>query len=176
MKVRISIVFFVALFISIFIPLMASANESEYSVYINGKELNSDYAPITKNNAVYVPLWAVLGQLNMSTEDYNGVLKINHPNRILMVISDQNILTYIGRKGDVHSTRLEYPIISENYVMYTPLTFLSEYFDMQVAYGENGRIDITIGDLSKDVAWATPKGYNYTLDTIAKKFKLYKLN
>ncbi|MEK3723596.1 stalk domain-containing protein [Paenibacillus sp. FSL H8-0034] len=169
MKSRFSFVFFIVLLITILVPVSASANESDYTVYINDKQLKTENAPITRDNAIYVPLWSVLGQLNMSAEDNNGVLKINHPYRILLIKSDQNMMTYFGRGMDEHNTRLDYPIISQDYVLYAPLTFLSEYLNMQIAYGENGRIDITAGDFSKDISWTTLSKNKYTIDTAAKK-------
>lgn len=170
MKSRFSFVFFIVLLITILVPVSASANESDYTVYINDKQLKTENAPITRDNAIYVPLWSVLGQLNMSAEDNNGVLKINHPYRILLIKSDQNMMTYFGRGMDEHNTRLDYPIISQDYVLYAPLTFLSEYLNMQIAYGENGRIDITAGDFSKDISWTTLSKNKYTIDTAAKNY------
>ncbi|MEC0227280.1 stalk domain-containing protein [Paenibacillus alba] len=130
------------------VPVSALANDSEYEVYVNNKLMKSEYPPISHNNAVYVPLWSLLGQLNMSAKDYSGVLRINHPYRTLLVKADQNMMTYFGRNMDIQYTRLEYPIITKDYVMYVPLVFLGDYLDMKIAYGENGRIDITSADLS----------------------------
>lgn len=137
---------------SLIIPSNVSA-ESKYTVYVNGKQLESKYDPIVYNDAVYVPLWSLLGQLNMSAEPYGDILRINHPYRILLIRADQNMMTYYGRDMGVHYARLDYPIITQNYVMYVPLVFLGDYLDMQVAYNDDGRIDITASDFSKGVSW-----------------------
>ncbi|OPH57686.1 hypothetical protein BC351_04000 [Paenibacillus ferrarius] len=150
------------------VPVSAFAKDSEYEVYVNNKLMKSEYPPISHNNAVYVPLWSLLGQLNMSAKDYSGVLRINHPYRTLLVKADQNMMTYFGRNMDIKYARLEYPIITQDYVMYVPLVFLGDYLDMKIAYGENGRIDITSADLSKDVSW----GKDYDIEKAAKQLNL----
>ncbi|WP_375790275.1 stalk domain-containing protein [Paenibacillus agricola] len=169
---RLKIMFFVVLCLSVLIPLIASAEESEYTVYINDKQLETEYAQISKDNAIHVPFWDVIGQLNMSAEYNNEVLKINHPYRILLVSPDSNMMTYFGRGMEEHQTRLEYPIISQDDVLYVPLAFLSDYLDMQIAYSDDGRIDITAGDFSKDVAWTTASKEKAKIDTAAKKLNL----
>lgn len=145
-----------------------SGAESEYHIYLNKEALTSDYTPILHNSAVYVPLWSVLGQLKMSAEDIGGVLRINHPNRVLLTRADQNRMTYFGRNMEAHNVRLDYPLITKDYVMYAPLVFLADYLDMQISYGEGGRIDITSGNSSKNVSWGTKN----VITDAAKQLKL----
>ncbi|MCP1309956.1 stalk domain-containing protein [Paenibacillus tyrfis] len=124
-----------------------------YKIYINGSYLKSDYAPIVRNNAVYVPLWAVLGKVNASAQAVDGVIRINHPSRILLLRANSNLLTYYGGKMDSHTVRLDFPPISENDVIYVPLVFLTDYMDMKIVWGEQQRVDLTVGDLSKNNTW-----------------------
>ena len=83
----------------------------------------------------------MVNQQAWSAESYSGVLRVNHPYRVLLIRADQNMITYFGRSMDVHYTRLDYPIITKDDVMYVPLAFLGDYLNMQVAYGDNGRIE-----------------------------------
>ncbi|SCW84542.1 MORN repeat-containing protein [Paenibacillus tianmuensis] len=124
-----------------------------YKIYINGSYLKSDYAPIVRNNSVYVPLWAVLGKVNASAQDVDGVIRINHPNRILLLRANSNLLTYYGDKMDSYTVRLDFPPILENNVIYVPLAFLKDYMDMKIVWGEQQRVDLTVGDLSKNNTW-----------------------
>ncbi|MEK3917281.1 stalk domain-containing protein [Paenibacillus sp. FSL H7-0331] len=165
-------VLFMFLLVYIFVPLNASANESEYTVFINGQQLNTEYVPVIRNNAIFIPLWDVIGQLKMSAEDKNGVIRINHPSRVLLIVPDQTMMTYFGSGMDEHNTRLEYSIISQDYVLYAPLTFLSEYLDMQIAYGEDGKIDITTGNFSKDISWTTVSKNKQKIEMAASILKL----
>ncbi|SFM16869.1 hypothetical protein SAMN03159341_1197 [Paenibacillus sp. 1_12] len=157
---------------SLISPMSALADESNYTVYINNKKLDSEHSPFVENNIIYVPLWSVLGHLNMSAEDYDGVLRINHPYRILLIKADQNLMTYFGTSMEVNSARLDYPVVSKDYVLYAPLVFLQDYLDMQIAYGENDRIDITAGDYNKGVSWANSNSNKNTIVRSAKQLKL----
>ncbi|MCR8631955.1 stalk domain-containing protein [Paenibacillus radicis (ex Xue et al. 2023)] len=157
---------------SLISPMSALADKSNYTVYINNKKLDSEHSPFVENNIIYVPLWSVLGHLNMSAEDYEGVLRINHPYRILLIKADQNLMTYFGTSMEVNSVRLDYPVVSKDYVLYAPLVFLQDYVDMQIAYGEDGRIDIIAGDYSKGVSWANTYGKKLTIERSAKQLKL----
>jgi hypothetical protein len=139
-----------------------------YQVYINSGYLKSDYAPITRNDAVYLPLWDVLGKLNISAEPVDGIVRINLPSRILLLRADSNLMSYYGRSMDPHSARLKYQPISENDVIYVPLVFLTDYMDMKVAWGEQQRIDITAEDLSKNASWGNKK----TISDGIKQLKL----
>ncbi|MEK8129304.1 copper amine oxidase N-terminal domain-containing protein [Paenibacillus filicis] len=129
------------------------AGAQGYQIYVNGSYLQSDFAPIVRNNAVHVPLWSLLGKLKISAESVDGILRINLPQRILLIRSDSSLMTYYGRGMDEHGARLEYPPISEQDVIYVPVAFLTEYMDMKAAWGDNHRIDLTAADLSKDASW-----------------------
>ncbi|GAA4845446.1 hypothetical protein GCM10023310_24240 [Paenibacillus vulneris] len=139
---------------------------NDYKIYVNGNYLTSDYPPIVRNDVVYLPLWALLGTLKMSAKPVGDVLRINHPNRVLLIGSDSNLITYFGNSMDQHSNRMEYPVISEQSVLYVPITFLPEYLDVQVAWGEGRRIDLTAGDLTKNTSWGVDNKINKTAEQL----------
>ncbi|MBP1991615.1 stalk domain-containing protein [Paenibacillus eucommiae] len=129
--------------------------KDNYKIYVNGDYLKSEYPPIVRNNVVYVPLWALLGKVKLSAEQVDGFLKINHPKQVILVGSNSNLSATVSQNQDWHYNRMEYPIISENYVMYAPVSFLIKELDIKAAWGSDRRIDLTAGDLSKDIDWST---------------------
>ncbi|TBL78221.1 stalk domain-containing protein [Paenibacillus thalictri] len=131
-----------------------------YKIYVNGNYLKSDYPPIVRNDVVYIPLWPLLSELRMSAQPLEGVLRINHPNRIILVGSNNDLISYFGRGMDPHTSRMDYPILSEQDVLYAPVPFLTDYLDIQAAWGEDRRIDLTAGDFSKDVSWGDKNKIN----------------
>ena len=150
-------------------PFSAHA-DTTHPIFVNKVPLKGDYGAIVENDEIYVPMWALLGQLNMSAEvaiKEDGMIRINHPHRVLLVVPDSNLIAYFGTSMDKHSARLDYPIITKDYVEYVPLKFLSDYLDMQIAWGDNGRIDITAGDFSKNVSWVD----EYTVTRAAKRLE-----
>lgn len=139
----------------------------EYKIYVNGNYLKSDYPPIVRDDVIYIPLWALLGNLKISAKPIGDVLRINHPNRIVLIGSNSNLITYFGSGMELHEGRMDYPIISEKSVLYVPVSFLSEYLDIQVAWGKGHRIDLTAGDLTKNVSW----GVDGKINTAAEKLQ-----
>ncbi|WP_028553011.1 copper amine oxidase N-terminal domain-containing protein [Paenibacillus sp. UNC451MF] len=140
----------------------------DYKIYVNGDYLKSDYPPIVRNDVVYIPLWSLLSKLRMSAQPIGDVLRINHPNRIILIGSNSTAISYFGGKMDPHLDRMSYPIISEQEVLYAPISFLTDYLDMQTAWGDNHRIDITAGDFTKDISW----GDNNKINSAAKQLQL----
>jgi hypothetical protein len=146
----------------IMLPIMeeAPADTEEYKVFINSNYLKSDYAPITYNDAIYLPLMAIINKLTISSETVDDMIRINTPSRIIILRVDRDLMTYYDTDMIPHSARLEYPPISENGVTYVPLAFLTEYMDMKVIWGEQQRIDITAGEFRRNASWGNLKSIN----------------
>lgn len=140
----------------------------DYQIYVNGDYLKSDYPAIVRNDVIYIPLWALLGKLRMSAQPVEDVLRINHPNRIVLIGSNSNAITFYGKKMDPHASRMAYPIISEQDVLYAPISFLTDYLDIQAAWGDDRRIDLTAGDFTKDISW----GVDRIINAAAKQLQI----
>lgn len=128
------------------IPVQLAADH--FTIYVNGNYLNSDHAPIVRNDVVYLPLWALANQLRLSTEPIFDLLRINHPERTLLLGADSSLVTYYDQNKQLHQARLTYPTVVEQDVFYVPISFVTDYLNIQAAWGEHRRIDLTAPNFS----------------------------
>jgi hypothetical protein len=132
--------------------IVFAEEEAPYQIYINGEKFEYDYDPIVENDAIYVPMWGLLGKL----------MRFDLPKRILYSNVNSNIMYNIELTRANFTTkdgfekafeRAEYPLISKNSVIYMPLTFLTTYMDITVNWGEDNKIDLTAGSFDTDTPW-----------------------
>ncbi|MEI7026871.1 stalk domain-containing protein [Paenibacillus sp. y28] len=163
----------------------ADDDASGYQIYINGEKFTYDYGPIVHKDAVYVPFYGVLGQMNISpiAGKSTGVLRIETPTHVYLTKPDSNVLysfaldasntkdksenpTFTG--FDYEFIRLDYPLIVKDWVIYVPIHFLTNYMGIEAAWGEDNTISLYGGNYDVTAGWE-----KVHQDIVAKYHKPY---
>jgi len=130
------IIFLVVLFLPfVFSPIEASAAQP-ITIIVNGRHLESDVAPISRNGRVFVPAKAIARAFSMDIRffpEYNALALWNNNISISLNIGhDKALLSNAGR--NMREASLGAPVFVHNGRSMLPLRFIAETFGVSVTW------------------------------------------
>jgi len=130
------IIFLVVLFLPfVFSPIKASAAQP-ITIIVNGRHLESDVAPISRNGRVFVPAKAIARAFSMDIRffpEYNALALWNNNISISLNIGhDKALLSNAGR--NMREASLSAPVFVHNGRSMLPLRFIAETFGVSVTW------------------------------------------
>ncbi|WP_240414923.1 copper amine oxidase N-terminal domain-containing protein [Paenibacillus periandrae] len=177
-----AMIFTISLLITMTNESMAEEDGTPYQIIVNGETFQYDYPPIVENNAIYVPMWGVLGKLQVPVQKRgSGYYQIALPDRLVAFPPRGNIINRfdftkenITGKDVIHRSRMEVPVLTKNDVIYIPIIFLQKYLAADIGWGEDRTITITGKSYELNESWKNTYENIYKKTTPEVKYKSYE--
>ena len=129
-------------------PSDSNDNEAEYKLYdgqtvslvVGSRLLTPNYPPIIRDNEIALDLDTVKSHIDNTVhwDAANGKVTITTRDRLVRMNTD-NLTAYVNDRDEV---KLDLPVFEEDGVVYLPMKFLSEFFEIRISYNEKNKVVI----------------------------------
>jgi len=141
LRLHTTLIFFIVLLLSFVVsPIEVSANQP-IRIYVNDRHLETDVAPILRNNRVFIPARAVANALNMSirfSPEHRSLALWNNTLSISLHIG-HDIVALMNPNGDMREMSLGTSVFIYHGRTMIPLRFVAENFGISVEWKAESR-------------------------------------
>ena len=137
-----------------------SENQDEYTLYdgqtvrlvIGSRLLPLINPPIIRDNEIALDLDTVKRYIDKTVywDEAGGKVTITTQNRLVRMNTD-NLTAFVNDREEV---KLDLPVFEENGIVYLPMKFLSNFFEIRISYNEKNKV-VIIDDRKAIVQTAT---------------------